>query len=113
MFIIGRGGKTYARLRFNTGPGGQIVVPTEVDYSKPFTGSDHFAWESEYEANMGFGVTSLMGSCLSRDLIGASCPDDWVEELEAMEPEERQLVLDELAARQDLWSESEVTYEYW
>jgi hypothetical protein len=36
--------------------------------------------------------------------------DDLLEDLEAMEPEERRLVLDELAARPDLWGEEELLY---
>lgn len=48
MFILARGGKTYARLRFNTGPGGDTEIPVEVDFRQSFTGSDHPAWEDEY-----------------------------------------------------------------
>jgi len=39
-------------------------------------------------------------------------PDDWLEELEEMEPAERRLILDELAARPDLWDEEEMAYVY-
>ena len=52
MFIRARTGKTYARLRFNIGPGGQVLIPTEVDYLLPFHGADHAAWEAEYQANI-------------------------------------------------------------
>jgi hypothetical protein len=52
MFILARGGKTFARLRFNTGPGGQIALPVEVDYRRPFAGSDLDAWKAEYKANI-------------------------------------------------------------
>ena len=38
------------------------------------------------------------------DLAANSLPDNWLEELEAMEPAERQLVMNELAARPDLWA---------
>ena len=44
MFILARGGQTYARLRFNVGPGGEISIPVEVDYSRPFAGSDEEVW---------------------------------------------------------------------
>ncbi len=50
MFILACGGQTYARLRFNAGPGGALAVPVEVDYSQPFPASDFEAWEQEYEA---------------------------------------------------------------
>ena len=50
MFILARGGQSYARLRFNVGPGGDLDLPVSVDYSRPFTGSDHAAWKAEYLA---------------------------------------------------------------
>ena len=52
MAILARGGQTYARLRFNTGPGGAMLIPIEVDYRLPFAGSDHAAWQAEYEAHV-------------------------------------------------------------
>jgi hypothetical protein len=52
MFILAQQGQTYARLRFNVGPGGAIEIPVEVDYRGPFTGSDLVAWEQEYLANV-------------------------------------------------------------
>mgnify|MGYP001014804847 CR=1 FL=1 len=48
MFILARHGQTYARLRFHIGPGGEVVIPVEIDYSRPFLGSDHTTWQSEY-----------------------------------------------------------------
>ena len=52
MFIVARDGKTYARLQFNVGPGGSLMLPMEVDYRRPFKGSDHAAWNAEYQANV-------------------------------------------------------------
>ena len=52
MFILARGGDSYARLRFNVGPGGQAVVPVQVDFTRPFAGSDPQAWEREYTQNV-------------------------------------------------------------
>lgn len=52
MFILAKGGQSYARLRFNTGPGAELVIPVEVDYSMEFPGTDVFAWEREYLANV-------------------------------------------------------------
>lgn len=49
MFILAREGETYARVRFNTGPGGQMLVPVEVDYGEPFEASDHQLWQAEYQ----------------------------------------------------------------
>jgi proteasome lid subunit RPN8/RPN11 len=48
MFILASGGASYARLRFNSGPGGSLEPRVEVDYSRPFSATDHEAWELEY-----------------------------------------------------------------
>ena len=117
MFVLAQGGKSYARLRFNVGPGGSVVVPVVVDYSQPFGQSDHEAWETEYQANIkpeslfkSFGSQVNLG--LEEDVSSYSVPNDWLEEFEDMDPAERQYVLDELAGRPDLWEESEVICEY-
>ena len=116
MFILARGGKSFARLRFNVGPGGHAAIPVAVEYSRPFGPSDRESWEIEYHANINGRLDRFpSGSCFGYqedDLAGYSCPDDWLEELEAMEPEERQLVLAELSVRPDLWGESEVTDDF-
>jgi len=52
MFIIARDGTTYARLRFNIGPGGETTLPVRVDYAQPFAASDHAAWKQEYLAKV-------------------------------------------------------------
>ena len=116
MFVVGRTGKTHARLRFNVGPGGQVAIPVEIDYARPFEGSDYEAWQAEYEANIKAGTChELLGSCQGFDqetnVADYSVPDDWLEELEEMGPAERRLILDELAARPDLWDETEVIYD--
>jgi hypothetical protein len=49
MFILARGGQSYARIRFQAGPGGQVILPVRVDYKRPFVGSDHDAWRHEYD----------------------------------------------------------------
>jgi hypothetical protein len=48
LFILAKGGQSYARLRFNVGPGGQLLVPVSVDYSRSFGPSDHAGWQKEY-----------------------------------------------------------------
>lgn len=50
MMILARGGDRYARLRFGVGPGGSLRIPVRIDWSAPFSASDHDAWEQEYEA---------------------------------------------------------------
>lgn len=52
MAIVAQDGTTYARIRFNVGPGGQMVVPVEIDYSKPFPAAHPEAWLEEYRANI-------------------------------------------------------------
>ena len=54
MGILGRTGKTYARLRFNAGPGIQRIIPVRVDWSLwPDVASDLpyrlDEWRREYE----------------------------------------------------------------
>jgi proteasome lid subunit RPN8/RPN11 len=49
MFILARGGQSYARLRYNTGPGADVQLPVEVDYSRPFGASDEGLWKREYD----------------------------------------------------------------
>src|SRR4051812_12652408 len=43
MFIVARGGQAYARLRFGAGPGGQLLLPVEIDFQQPFAGSESAA----------------------------------------------------------------------
>jgi hypothetical protein len=52
MFILARGGKCYARLRYNVGPGADIELPVDVDYSRPFAGSEFELWHQEYADNV-------------------------------------------------------------
>ncbi len=52
MFILAYEGQTYARLRFNDGPGADLKVAVGLDYSRPFGGCDHEAWKQEYLSNV-------------------------------------------------------------
>ncbi|MCA9268194.1 MAG: Mov34/MPN/PAD-1 family protein, partial [Planctomycetales bacterium] len=56
MFILAQEGQTYARLRFNAGPGGSIEIPVEIDYAVTFRGCDHTAWEQEYLENVSTAI---------------------------------------------------------
>ena len=68
MFIIARGGESYARLRFNVGPGGAIDIPVAVDYCRPFAASDEATWEQEYLANVvPVSQTRIDDGCLRSD----------------------------------------------
>jgi hypothetical protein len=111
MFILARGGKTYARLRFNVGPGGQAEIPVEVDYRTAFGAADPAAWEAEYRANIfaeseAWSIAELTRPAPSvRSTVQQPLADDLLADFEAMEPAERQFVLDELTDRPDLWGE--------
>ena len=98
-----------------------MIIPVEVDFGAPFASSQQEAWDAEYKSNVGampwtWGLDAH--DELGRDfgtpsaLSKVSMPQDWLEELEAMEPAERRAVLDELAVRPDLWDEEEVAYEF-
>ena len=45
MFIVARNGNTYARLRFNIGPGGETNIPVCVDYSHEFEAASFELWK--------------------------------------------------------------------
>ena len=110
MFILAQNSRVYARLSFNVGPGGQALIPVEVDYSQDFGPSSRELWDIEYQANIrpvgtfhysyGSEQVSVDGDCGS-----ATQPYDVIGEIEKMGPDERHLVLDELADRPDLWNE--------
>jgi hypothetical protein len=52
MFILARGGQTCARLRYNVGPGVDVELPVELDFSRPFEASNWELWQEEYLANV-------------------------------------------------------------
>lgn len=110
MVIVAQDDSTYAGLSFNIGPGSQVLIPVEVDYSGPFGASDHDGWDAEYAANVR-AVDWLSGSSsdeegsASRQLRGDVSPCDFLAEFENMDPIQRRLLLDELADRPELWDE--------
>jgi len=110
LFVVAQDNKTYAKLSFNVGPGGQVLVPTEIDYSHDFGPTDHELWDAEYAANIKAVEWAtkrpIEETTLTRnELSGYALPYDFLDEFEKMEPAERQFVLDELAERPDLWDE--------
>ena len=109
MAIVARGGQTFARLQHNTGPGGKIEIPVEVDYSAKFAGSDHEAWREEYQRNVRITeAPRYFGAGRWQDETDDLCfGDQWLEDLEQMEPDEREAVLTELQDRPDLWAREE------
>jgi len=55
MFILACGGRTYARLHLRAGPGGNLLLPIELDFTQPFPGASPAAWETEYGDNVSWG----------------------------------------------------------
>jgi hypothetical protein len=56
MLILARSGDAYARLSFHVGPGGSLLIPVAVDYSRPFGRSEQAAWSAEYQATVEVGT---------------------------------------------------------
>jgi len=70
MFILARGGASYARLAFHVGPGGSLLIPVEVDFGWEFPATNHAAWQEEYHAYVNEAVP--VGN-----VLGPSFIDDW------------------------------------
>jgi hypothetical protein len=75
MFVLAQGGKTYARLRFNVGPGGDVLIPAEIDFTRPFAGSDHVAWAAEYDRNIQSLALTELGLDSKRTAAKPAAPD--------------------------------------
>jgi len=116
MVILAEDNEVYARLSFNIGPKGQMQIPVEIDYGHQFGPSDMENWDNEYKTNI--TVDSWLGGIDEDDketndltsLNNCAWPQDVIEQFEQMSPEERQVILDELAVRPELWDEEEVMY---
>jgi proteasome lid subunit RPN8/RPN11 len=113
MFIVAQNNKSYAKLSFNVGPGGQVLIPVEIDYSQEFGPSNQEMWDAEYKANVR-KITWLSSldsnsnkdeSLVTDDFSNYALPYDFIDEFEQMDPTERQFILDELADRPELWDE--------
>lgn len=126
MAIVAQDGSSYAMLRFNAGPGGEIKIPVYIDYDTEFTGTDFNLWAEQYEANV---FVDEIFKEKSEKLIPGKKPladlpplkesrgfslltsDDLITEVDKMDPAERQLFMDELAVRSDFWEqEDQVLY---
>lgn len=62
MFILARGGNTYARIRYST-PFGNVEqeIPVAIDWSSDFLGTDQAAWDAEYEECVTTKTYAVMG----------------------------------------------------
>jgi len=113
MFVVAQDNHTYAKLSFNVGPGGQVLIPVEIDYNQNFGPSNQELWDAEYATNIKAAEwlserTVRENSSTGHDLTSYALPYDFLDEFERMEPAERQFILDELADRPELWDEEEV-----
>ena len=124
MFILAQGGQTYARLRFNVGPGGSLVIPVEVDYTQPFAGSDWAAWEQEYARHIRQWQqmpVSLEGAQLSHQRLddlspvypdhGHESPADWRDAWEGFMDEQFGVVWPDADAAEQFGCVSSATQE--
>jgi hypothetical protein len=92
MFIVSRTGQTYARLSFFAGPGGQVLLPTEVswsDWPASLSGVNSLdfriaEWRREFEANV--NVVKLAPTPAGGQASGPDWWDSypWSEDLDAM-----------------------------
>jgi len=120
MLILANGGKAYARLRFNVGPGGDVLIPVKVDYDCSFAASDPDAWELEYRTNIearqmefsyfGRGVGRFAGDLGDAGEVDETfgsdlCLDEvTVAELADMDADEREFILGELGCNPESWA---------
>jgi len=129
MCIAAQDGGTYARLRFNAGPGGEVKIPVCVDYSYEFDAADFEVWKQQYKANVTEDeVFKLIdkskqtsdkpqqeiGVFGSEDFGGVSqySNQDLLSEIDQMDPMEREIFMEELSVKSDFWDEeTEVFYE--
>ena len=72
MFILARGGRSYARLQYQSGPAAAVRIPVEVDFTAEFPASDQAAWEQQYR------------ECVVPDIcsVHADWPADWPDEFD-------------------------------
>ena len=87
MFIMGRTGRTYARLAFSAGPGGSQILPVQVDWSRwpggVQSGSlahELESWQAEFAANIQPLVQRQVTATPSKPIQPAHVPD-WLGEL--------------------------------
>lgn len=121
MFILAQDGSSYARLHFKAGPGGDLKIPVYVDYGGQFDGSDFKNWTEQYKANVtrDIIITPVKEPAVKpkeqTEVFGGTVPmqtspftsDDLLNEIDLMDPMERQVLMDELAIRSNFWDEYE------
>ena len=122
MAIVAQDNSSYARLRFSTGPGGEMEIPIGIGYHCEFDATDFDLWQQQYLTNVvEEELLTLSGKTHKRspNLFGNDemhnnlTSLDLLLEIDSMDPAERQYFMEELAIRSSFWDEyeSEVTYE--
>lgn len=76
MFIVARGGATYARMRTNVGPGCVKRLGVEIDFDTEFPESDREQWEAEYDS-----AVTVYDPFQARPRTPRHDPMDWREEM--------------------------------
>ncbi len=120
MAIVAQDCGSYARLRFNAGPGGEVKIPICVDYDCEFEGSDTESWKRQYLANVKEDVlldvmdrprdTKKKADTFGFDDFTASeslTSERLLSLIDSMDAYEREYFLEELAVRADYWNEYE------
>jgi proteasome lid subunit RPN8/RPN11 len=122
MLIVAQDGGTFARLRFNVGPGGEVKIPVCVDYGLEFDAADFELWAQQYKANViedeifkqadkskqstdnqKQEIKPFGGESFSS--VPLKSGDELLSEIDLMDPMEREVFMDELAARSDFWDQ--------
>jgi len=129
MAIVAQQGSTFARLRFNAGPGGEVKIPINIDYSCEFDASEVEAWQQHYITNVAEDNTfTLTGKsrkhadnqeevevfgCDGSEGLSVFDGQDLLSEIDSMDPMEREYFMEELTIRSEFWDEyeGEVSYE--
>lgn len=121
MAIVAQNNSSYARLRFNVGPAGDIQIPVRVEYGCEFEAANPKQWKTEYKANVS-EIDNRRGHLIpGNDILeveafgydehqqgSAVCCEDLLAELDLMEPDERHFFMEELSARNEFWDEEEM-----
>ena len=129
MAIVAQDSSTYAKLRFNTGPGGETKIPICVEYGYQFEATDFGLWRQQYMANVTEDKIFTLADkskrhagrqeeveafgCDGSEGLSVFDGQDLLSEIDSMDPMEREYLMEELAVRSDFWNEdeSEVLYE--
>ena len=128
MCILSQDGSSFARLRFNVGPGGELKIPVCIEYGCEFEAAGFESWKQQYKANVAeeevfkpAEQSKKVPDKLNQETdsfgskgfgkISQFSGEDLLCEIDQMEPFEREMFMNELAIRSDFWDqESGVFY---